>query len=219
MYRDSVCRCRKAADASATHVSARLVAFATPRYRGRSKTRCAETSRSGQSRRDSGRCRGRRHGRGFGWRQISALVLPGAQVLLELLLLQMAGVAADGVSGGDASSHRQRKNRESSANHGFLYLSEIPLFRGGSGRAELTNTVCPSWNRTPARRVPPAAQRSQHCPRPASGSPGQRGLRPLMTLSRTTTMAITRRTWMRPPMVTEVTSPRSHKMIRTTAMV
>jgi len=46
----------------------------------------------------------------------------------------------------------------------------------------------------------------------------QRTLRPLMILSRTTTMAITMRIWMNPPMVYEVSSPKS-RMIRTTAIV
>ena len=60
-----------------------------------------------------------------GRRQISALILPDAQVffklsLLDLPLFQTAAVAADGVSGRGTSSHRQRKNKESSDNHGFL---------------------------------------------------------------------------------------------------
>lgn len=69
-----------------------------------------------------------RHGGGLGWRQISALILPGAQVFLELLFLQLAGMAADGESGGGASGHRQRENRQSSDAHGFLMRVEFRCF-------------------------------------------------------------------------------------------
>jgi hypothetical protein len=40
-----------------------------------------------------------------------------------------------------------------------------------------------------------------------------------MILNSTTTMAITRRTWMKPPMVKEVTNPKSHKITKITAIV
>ncbi len=42
---------------------------------------------------------------------------------------------------------------------------------------------------------------------------------PLMTRSRNIIMAMTRRTWIRPPMVFDVTSPKSHRTIKTTAIV
>ena len=45
------------------------------------------------------------------------------------------------------------------------------------------------------------------------------GFRPEMTRSKTTTMAMTRRTWMKPPIVAPVTSPSSHRMSSTIAIV
>ena len=42
---------------------------------------------------------------------------------------------------------------------------------------------------------------------------------PLMTLTRTATIARTNSTWMNPPIVYEVTSPRSHRITSTTAIV
>lgn len=46
-----------------------------------------------------------------------------------------------------------------------------------------------------------------------------RTLRPWMMRTSTTTMAITSRMWIRPPMVYEVTTPKSHKITRTTQIV
>jgi hypothetical protein len=47
----------------------------------------------------------------------------------------------------------------------------------------------------------------------------QRGLRPEMKLTSTMMMAITSRIWINPPMVELVTSPRSQRIIMTTAIV
>ena len=55
--------------------------------------------------------------------------------------------------------------------------------------------------------------------RAPSHVPVQTILRPWMTLIRTVTMAITRRMWMNPFIVEDVTRPRIHRATRTTAIV
>ena len=47
----------------------------------------------------------------------------------------------------------------------------------------------------------------------------QNGLRPWMILISTTTIAMTRRIWIYPPMVYPLTKPKSHKITRITKMV
>ena len=62
---------------------------------------------------------GSRRGR-CGWRQIAALMLPGAQVLLVLLLLQVAGMATDGEGRRDPAAQQQRKEKKSVDDHDCL---------------------------------------------------------------------------------------------------